>query len=112
MANIGIRMVVAVCIGVIAGTGAPPLTAQSLIHVAAASAKCQAAKRKVASGVRSLDQTVATIDRYTTASASCASPEVCRRYQTKIKALEDRRARREARVEKLKAGAAAVCGPA
>lgn len=81
-------------------TGAPSATP---------SAACAKANKRVASQEKSVAKSQAAIDRTQKDSTTCTTKPVCDRYAIKIREEQERKAKREARLEKLKAEEAKAC---
>ena len=75
----------------------------------APSAKCAKASRRVASEEKWVAKSQAALERTEKASASCTTKPVCDRFAIKIREEQERKAKREARLGKLKAAAAKAC---
>ncbi|HSQ82522.1 MAG TPA: hypothetical protein VLU54_15560, partial [Casimicrobiaceae bacterium] len=82
------------------GTGAPS---------AKPSAACTKAMKRVASQEKSVANSQAAIERTQKDSTTCTTKPVCDRYAIKIREEQERKAKREARLAKLKAEAAKAC---
>ena len=75
----------------------------------APSAKCAKANRRVGAEEKWVAKSQAALERTEKASASCTTKPVCDRFAIKIREEQDRKAKREARLAKLKAAAATAC---
>ena len=75
----------------------------------APSAKCAKANRRVAAEEKWVAKSQAALERTEKASASCTTKPVCDRFAIKIREEQERKAKREARLAKLKAAAAKAC---
>jgi len=77
---------------------------------AAKSRQCEKAERKVANEEKWEANAGATIERDRKARETCATKEVCERYDARIKAMETRKSRHDTRLAKFRAAAAKACG--
>jgi hypothetical protein len=75
----------------------------------APSAKCAKANRRVAAEEKWVAKSQAALARTEKASTGCTTKPVCDRFAIKIREEQERRAKREARLAKLKAAAAKAC---
>ena len=73
------------------------------------SRQCEKAERRVANEEKWEAKAGATIERDRKARETCATKEVCERYDARIKAMETRKSRHATRLAKFKAEAAGAC---
>ena len=76
---------------------------------AEASRQCTKAQRKVTKEQNWAVRAEATSERDRKARASCATPEVCARYDARLREMDKRKVRHESRLAKFKADAARAC---
>ncbi|MGA8033486.1 MAG: hypothetical protein WCB48_13935 [Casimicrobiaceae bacterium] len=103
-AAIGIIAIIAIggVSGAVAQTSAQPPAAKP-------SAACTKANKRVASQEKSVAKSQAAIERTQKDSTTCTTKPVCDRYAIKIREEQERKAKREARLAKLRAEAAKAC---
>ena len=94
-------------IAIMALTGTSGAAAQAT--ASPPSAKCTKANRRVAAEEKWVAKSQAALARTEKASASCTTKPVCDRFAIKIREEQERKAKREARLAKLKAAAAKAC---
>ena len=100
--------------------GALAIIAATAVSVAAAqtgaaapatkpTAACVKANKRVASQEKSVAKSQAALEHNEKGSTTCTTKPVCDRYAIKIREEQERKAKREARLAKLKAEAAKAC---
>ena len=92
--------------------------AATLVAVAAVAApadaadlsrQCVKAQRKVTKEENWAVRAQASIERDRKGRATCATPAICARYDGRLREMDKREARHEARLERFKADAAKAC---
>jgi len=93
---------------------AAALVAVAVLAPAASAAdvsrQCLKAQRKVAKEENWAVRAEAASERDRKGRASCETPSVCERYDARLRELDKRKLRHEARLAKFKADAAKACG--
>jgi hypothetical protein len=77
---------------------------------AAPSSECAKAQRKVTKEERWTVSAEATIERDRKGRATCATAQVCERYDERIRTMETRKMRHDARLARFRGEAAKACG--
>lgn len=92
-------------------TGASVAAAQTPAAAPAAkpTAACTKAGKRVASQEKSVAKSQAKLERLEKGSTTCSTKPVCDRYAIKIREEQERKAKREARLAKLKGEADKAC---
>jgi hypothetical protein len=98
-------------IAIIAATGVSVATAQTSTAAPPAkpTAACAKADKRVASQEKSVAKSQAALEHNEKGSTTCTTKPVCDRYAIKIREEQERKAKREARLAKLKSEAAKAC---
>jgi hypothetical protein len=78
-------------------------------HAADESRQCTRAQRKVTKEQNWAVRAEATMERDRKGRQACATPSVCGRYDARLREMEERKLRHEARLAKFKADAEKAC---
>jgi hypothetical protein len=78
--------------------------------LAAPSSQCVKAQRKVAKEERWTVSAEATLERDRKGRAACATAQVCKSYDQRIRTMETRKMRHDARLARFRGEAAKACG--
>jgi hypothetical protein len=79
------------------------------VDAADTSRQCMKAQRKVTKEQNWAVRAESTSERDRRGRAGCTTPEVCERYDARLREMEKRRLRHESRLAKFKADAAKAC---